>query len=190
MSMTMIIFGGTSLHVRCRIIPAIHKIYVNNQLSENFQIIATARCGLTSTQYRKILSQYLKGDSLKIETYLSHIKFLPLDFLKMSETKMLPIITSQDESSSHFHIFFLSTSPAYYGTIVRNIGINHHHINKNDLIIIDNSYKQNKKSLELTQQTLLHHFSEEKIHKTIMTEEDLQQTLTHCLSPNPEISSM
>lgn len=184
MSLTMIIFGGTSLQVRRRIIPAIQRIYNNNLLSDHFQIIATARCALSTAQYRNILSLDLTRDSNNTERYLSHIEFLPIDFLKESDIKVLQTLTSIKTSidTDHFQIFFLATTPAYFGTIVRNMSMPPHFIHKNDLLILDDSCKQNIKSQELTQQSILQHFSKENIFKTQMTDSHLRQTLSQCFS--------
>ncbi len=183
MSITMIIFGGTSLQVRRRIIPAIQKIYNSNLLTDHFQIIATARYALSTAQYRSILSQNLSRDNNN-ERYLSHIEFLPIDFLKESDIKVLQTLTSIKTSidTDHFQIFFLATTPAYFGTIVRNMSMHPHFIHKNDLIIMDDSCKQNIKSQELTQQSILQHFSKENIYKTQMTDSHLRQTLSQCFS--------
>src|SRR5579883_1135278 len=75
--MTLVIFGGTGDLAQHKLFPALHTLYVQKKLPEDFSVIGFSRRELSNEAYREFIGESLKEDA---QEFLSHVTYQQGEF--------------------------------------------------------------------------------------------------------------
>jgi len=175
----LVIFGASGdLTVR-KLIPALHDLFAQELLPENFAILGVSRTFYNDEDFRLKLMEGIKTFSNKktIEkcdnnAFLNNIYYLSI------ATKEAAEYTNLKEKLATLHrkyqtngntIYYLSTPPSLYEIIPENlakVGLNNH---ANALgwkrLIIEKPFGTNLESAKSLNKQLLHHFHEDQLYR-------------------------
>jgi glucose-6-phosphate 1-dehydrogenase len=128
---TLIIFGATGDLTKRKLIPSLFSLYQQDLLPSDFKIVAFARRPKDDEEFRADMSEALKtfhgsvGDSAESDRFLSMIHYHRGDFSTPEAHIELSRFLEQNEKERGIagnRLFYLSTPPSTYETIINNIG--------------------------------------------------------------------
>lgn len=129
-----VIFGGAGDLTMRKLVPALHNLFLDQNLPEKFKIIAVDRGDFTDETLRKRLfegvNQFSRQGPIKDKDknwkpFAQHITFYKTDFTLPQAYKELAKKLSNLERNWGEHairIFYLATPPSFFGTISHLIG--------------------------------------------------------------------
>jgi glucose-6-phosphate 1-dehydrogenase len=128
----MVIFGGTGDLTARKLFPAIYNLAKGKLLSQDFAILCVGRNDYTCDQFRQVMGEKLKNfattkvDSELLDWMIKRVFYLSGDFrdpqLYAHLKQMLSEIQQKSFNVEGNYFFYLATSPAFFGDIVRQLG--------------------------------------------------------------------
>ena len=154
----LVIFGATGDLANRKIFPAINEIYKSDMLPENFHIIGCGRKEVKTNIFNDLLSDFSeKSEYLKLDPVLDN------DYKAL--TKKLNDFQNKFDKVNV--IFYLSTPPSAYETIIKNLIKNNLNIEGSGYrrIIVEKPFGRNLKSAKELNNTLTDGFNESQIFR-------------------------
>ena len=126
-STSMLIFGATGDLSQTKLIPALFSLYCKQRLPEKFQILGTASRPWDNEVFRsnlresatKALAEYFSADSW--EEFARHLYYDAGDFNDPENNNELSTRLEKLEKGPANRLYYLSTSPEFYATIVHGL---------------------------------------------------------------------
>ncbi|MFI3255843.1 MAG: glucose-6-phosphate dehydrogenase [Psittacicella sp.] len=123
---TLVIFGASGDLTKRLLMPSLISLYKTNKLAEKFTIIGVSRTKFSDEEYREKLKNDLannKYDEKLLNNFLSHIYYQPIDTADPEDYSLVNIkLKSINKNLDKNNIlFYLSTPPILYKTIVKNL---------------------------------------------------------------------
>jgi glucose-6-phosphate 1-dehydrogenase len=112
--LTIVIFGATGDLTRRKLIPALFSLYTRQHLS-SFRVIGFARRPWSTQEFRDAMAPAVSRDNMGAD-FLSRLEYIHAPFDNLAAYRRLTDVTPRNM------IFYLSTPPDAYATIVENIG--------------------------------------------------------------------
>ena len=163
---TMVIFGGTGDLAHRKLLPAIYNLAHEGALPERFNLIAVSRSDIPDGDYqamaRESIEKYSrrKPDPQVLEKLLENVRYVPGVFDDDSVYDRLDETLKQfdkDAGIGFNRLFYLSTAPAFFATIVGKLGA--HGLNRHEQaevrVVIEKPFGTRlEEALELNRQVL------------------------------------
>jgi glucose-6-phosphate 1-dehydrogenase len=160
--MTLIAFGITGDLMRLKIIPALFALYTQGTLPA-LKVLGLSRKTWTAGELQIYIKSVIEPHAKNKPTE-SVNAFAALFDLVQGEADDPASFEALKQKSSGDCIFYLSVSPDFYTSIVRQIAATHFDT-KNALIILEKPFGSDGKSAHDLQATLLSVFAEEQIYR-------------------------
>jgi glucose-6-phosphate 1-dehydrogenase len=128
---TMVIFGGTGDLAHRKLLPAIYNLAHEGALPERFNLVAVSRSDIPHDDYRQMARESIQKYSRRkpndqvLDKLLESVRYVPGTFDDDSVYDRLDeqLKEFDTEAGIEFNrLFYLSTSPAFFATIVDKIG--------------------------------------------------------------------
>jgi len=127
----MVIFGGTGDLTARKLFPALYNLVKGRLLSPDFAVVGVGRNDYAKEQYRQIMADNLKRfattpvDPKLLDWMVDRVYYVSGDFndpaLYSQVEKTLEEVDKCCNTQGNY-FFYLSTSPAYFGNIVKHLG--------------------------------------------------------------------
>jgi glucose-6-phosphate 1-dehydrogenase len=175
----MVVFGATGDQCRRLLMPALYNLVCDGLLSERFAVLGTARRAICSEEYRALIGSKDQGieryhtrrgfDQGHWATLAQHIHYLSGNLENTEHYRKLgeEIARLDAEYQTDGNIlFYLATSPDYFGTICDNL----FHAGFNDgkgwtRIIVEKPFAADFTSAQALNKRLLHNWGESQIYR-------------------------
>ncbi len=127
----MVIFGATGDLTKRKLVPALYNLAVENYLPPNFSVVGFARRDWTDDYFRQEMHDGVKEHSRTPveesiwDSFSQNLHFLSSEFDKEQGYKDLRTLLDRlDEQcgTSGNRLYYLSTPPSYYPTIIEHLG--------------------------------------------------------------------
>jgi len=128
----IVIFGANGDLTKRKLMPALYRLAYERRVPSEFAIIGNSRTALTDQQFRdrmrEEVSHFLEGEQLDAsvwETFASSLYYIAGDLNDAGFYKTLAGKLSEVESkhrTSGNALFYLSTQPSHYASVVKGIG--------------------------------------------------------------------
>jgi glucose-6-phosphate 1-dehydrogenase len=128
---TMVIFGGTGDLAHRKLLPAIYNLAHEGALPERFNLIGVSRSDVPDDDYRQMMREAIqtysrrKPDEQVLDKMLETVRYVPgtFDDDTMYQRLDQTLQGFDQEAGIEFNrLFYLSTAPAFFGTIVDKLG--------------------------------------------------------------------
>jgi glucose-6-phosphate 1-dehydrogenase len=163
---TMVIFGGTGDLAHRKLLPAIYNLAHEGALPERFNLIAVSRSDIPHGDYQQMARESIekhsrrKPDPQVLDKLLENVRYVPGVFDDDSVYERLDETLKQfdKEAGIEFNrLFYLSTAPAFFATIVGKLGA--HGLNRHERaeirVVIEKPFGTRlEEALELNRQVL------------------------------------
>lgn len=167
-----IIFGGTGDLAYRKLYPALYKLYQKNYLNENFAVIGTARREWTDEYYRNVVLDSIseiKQSNEDAEKFASHFYYLSHNINDSKNYQELLSLVNQLDDKYKIEgnrLFYLSVSPALFGTIGSHLRAENL-ISKEgyNRLIIEKPFGTNLEESDALNEALLGAFDEQQIYR-------------------------
>ena len=119
----LIIFGATGDLTKRKLIPALYKLYYNDKLGKNTQIVGVARRKLTKEQFYDLLNfnEFITNANKKsLEKFKNLISYFSLDF-NNPKHKLFGNFIEKIGQKTNNKIFYLAVSPTLFKPVVEII---------------------------------------------------------------------
>ena len=125
----IVVLGGSGDLARRKLLPALFHLYINEQLPEQFQIIAFARSDRSDAEYKDLVVQSIakqshEHDESVIASFLDHVMYVSGAFDEAAGyTTLAEALTAYEESigTETHRLFYLAVPPRYYDSILENM---------------------------------------------------------------------
>lgn len=168
----LIIFGGTGDLAYRKLYPALYKLYQKNYLNENFAVVGTARRPWTNEYYREVVLNSIGATEhidKMAQKFASHFYYLSHNINDSKNYQELLALSNQLDKKYQLdgnRLFYLSVSPALFGTIGS-------HLRAENLIsdegynrlIIEKPFGTNLEDSTTLNEEILEAFDEEQIYR-------------------------
>jgi glucose-6-phosphate 1-dehydrogenase len=163
---SMVIFGGTGDLAHRKLLPAIYNLAHEGALPERFNLIAVSRSDLPDDDYRGMMRESIqkhsrrKPDDQVLDKLLDAVRYVPGTFDDDAVYDRLDQTLQEldGEAGIEFNrLFYLSTSPAFFATIVDKLGehgLNRHHSGEVRVVIEKPFGTRLQEALDLNRQVL------------------------------------
>lgn len=127
----MVIFGATGDLTRRKLLPALYNLRVENDLPPNFSVVGFARRDWTDEHFRQEMYEGIKEfsrrelDQSLWDSFSQNLHFLSSEFDKDEGYTQLKELLDRLDSERGIggnRIYYLSTPPSYYPTIIEKLG--------------------------------------------------------------------
>lgn len=129
MANTIVIFGAAGDLTRRKLVPALFELFRKGRLPEGTRVVGTSRSELSDAAWREILDKHAQtfvGSSYSADVwrrFAEYVHFCPGDATNASDYKKLSqYLDKLEEGQPSHRIYYLSTSPSLYASIVANLG--------------------------------------------------------------------
>ena len=129
----LVIFGASGDLTRRKLVPALFDLYTLKLLPERFAVLGVSRTELSDAQFRKFISDGItvysedeKVDQKQIRQFVKHLYYQPVntsDASDYSKVKNRLHKIDQELGIGGNYIYYLSTPPALYDVIPKNLGM-------------------------------------------------------------------
>lgn len=163
-----VLLGATGDLVIRKIIPSLYHLYSNNELPENFKVVAFARRDFNDGKYIEIIKESLGRISQYADLSESTIaKFADMFTYCQGELnspesyeKLKSVVLDLGQNSPR--LFYLSIAQSYYSTVSKNLsGI----LTDQDKLIVEKPFGMDESSARKLNDELLNYFTEEQIYR-------------------------
>ena len=116
----IVIFGASGDLTKRKLIPAIHQLFINHLLPDDFAILGTSRTSLTDEEFRERITEFLPSGEDANSAFLNHIYYQTIDYkLQDDYLKLKNRLDSliQALKIPANYLFYLSTPPDLYDVI-------------------------------------------------------------------------
>ena len=125
----LIIFGGTGDLTNRKLVPALYQLHLHGYLPKDFRLISIGRRVMTTEAYCKDLLEKTRKFSNKaldeenFKTFSKIITYFRLDFDSKEDYALLleELQKNDRDGVDDNYLFYLATSPDYFGHIVKNL---------------------------------------------------------------------
>lgn len=169
-----VIFGATGDLARKRIFPALFKLFKANLLPHNFKVIAAARTGHTSENFRAIIDEAISIiDEEKFPAFYEKIEYLPVNVAEDKNLQDIKNATNSFEKEINAcpqRIIYMAISPEIFESAIQNLGKNNFHLDCNQhgqkpKIIVEKPFGKDLVSSQNLNRVLTQFFSEQQIYR-------------------------
>ena len=148
----IVIFGATGDLCKRKLIPALHQLWMNKLLPDNFLITGCARRAPTASQWKESLGEYP-------EEFLHHLDYVSADLDSVESLKNLPDYL--DDMT-----YFLSVPPERYANAITNLK----EAGKLDdpertRVVIEKPFGYDYKSADSLQSVVSRHLREKQVYR-------------------------
>lgn len=177
MDNTIIVIFGASGDLTCRkLIPALHHLFVNKLLPENFAILGASRSNYTDESFREHLC--LKKDAAQVKehckkterTFYSHIYYQQADSANDEEFAALAKRIkelAEKHNTGHNVLYYYATPPSLYSQISKQLVTNNLHSEEKGWkrLIIEKPFGYDLHSAQTLDAQLHRCFNERQIYR-------------------------
>lgn len=173
----LVIFGASGDLTERKLIPALCNLKSQNLLPEKFAVLGVSRTEMTDDDFRDKMKtavhEFVDKDNIdenKLQEFLPALHYLSIntsskdDYGKL-KTRLLDL-DKEYQTNGNF-LFYLSTPPSLYGTIVQYLG--YYNLNKQEKgwrrIIVEKPFGYDLDSAKKLNQELLQFFNEDQIYR-------------------------
>lgn len=166
----IVIFGASGDLTKRKLIPALHQLFINHHLPENFAIVGTSRTPLTDEQFRERITEFLPEDKMKNSQFLNKIYYQTIDYNRDEDYLMLKSKLDSLEQSLNIpsnYLFYLSTPPDLYDVIPGKLALADLHTQSDGFkrLIIEKPFGNNLISAKSLNISLLKNYEENQIFR-------------------------
>ncbi|MCL7748047.1 glucose-6-phosphate dehydrogenase [Halalkalibacter alkaliphilus] len=167
---TIVIFGATGDLAKRKLFPSIFNLYQAGKLSEEFAVVGLARREWSNFTLREVVNESISSanDDL-IEKFCKHFYYLPFDVTRNDSYINLDKLLKEVEDVYGIpgnRIFYMSTSPEFFGTIASNLKA--HQLTETKgwtRLIIEKPFGRDAASAEQLNNEISQAFSEDEIYR-------------------------
>jgi len=170
---TYVIFGATGNLSRIKLMPALYHLDVAKQLPEGTRIIAVGRRPWDQQKWlaevRDMIQAKVKADfdESVFESFSQRLYYHQADIQKPEDYKALADLLNGKQAFSRNIAFYLSISPADFGTVLEQLSVNQ--LFDEELgwrrVIIEKPFGYDLDSAQALQKRISHYLSEEQIYR-------------------------
>ncbi|MBY0378801.1 MAG: glucose-6-phosphate dehydrogenase, partial [Burkholderiales bacterium] len=161
----LVLFGSTGDLVTRKLLPALHNVFLDNNIHINSRIIALGRKKLTTEDYcafayTKIIQAKQTITQIEWEKFRSLIHYIQIDANKETQNRALANALNKEITN----IYYLSTAPTLFQTICDNLA--KHHLNHcKSRVVLEKPLGDNLQSSEEINEFVAKYFQEEQIYR-------------------------
>ncbi len=173
----IIVFGASGDLTLRKLLPSLYKLYKDELITENFYLLGCGRTEYTDSDYRQKSREALRksgeAEEEKLNSFLEKIHYQSgdygdLEFYEALESRMKELDGSHGVDD--IHLFYLSTPPILYETIVTNLGKSNLSCKErkraeNTRLIIEKPFGRDYGSARQLDETLGKCFNESQIYR-------------------------
>jgi glucose-6-phosphate 1-dehydrogenase len=160
------IFGSTGDLSMRKLLPALSRLIVEDQITKEIEIIAVGRRAFSNDDYRDYV-QKNKNSDFDINTLKDVLTYYELNIDELSDYKKLKDYIDQKTNEDTVKLFYLAVAPELFPTISKNLGESHlvkkDHFN--DRIIFEKPFGHSLDSANEIKKLLWQSFSEKQIYR-------------------------
>jgi glucose-6-phosphate 1-dehydrogenase len=125
---TIVIFGASGDLTQRKLVPALYNLFRKGRLPETFNIVGSSRTPFSHDDFRKQMQEATQKFSAETfanefwDKFAGHIWYAPGDASQLDSLKTIDAFLKEHENGAINRLYYLSVSPALYGTIVQNLG--------------------------------------------------------------------
>ena len=171
----IIIFGASGDLTKKKLIPAIYKMYIQNNLPDKFAVLGTASTEYSDAEFRSLMKESvikadINADEAELKRFAEKLHYYPMDFKNReayNELKNRTAALSGTCGKNCNYIFYMATIPSLFGDISRNLGRSG--LNKSESgycrIIVEKPFGYDINSAVELNNVLHRDFKEEQIYR-------------------------
>ena len=169
-SVVFTILGGSGDLALNKIIPALYYSSKENNLPQDFSIIAYARSDYSHKQYRELIFAKIKEQNNKIsfekhiiEKFLSKTYYVQGQYNDIQHSTLKATIQSLPQKENFTSIFYFSVPPACFNDIIHSLSIGNliKKGNLKQLVVLEKPFGYDTKTANKLNE-LIHEYTEEK----------------------------
>ena len=163
----LVIFGGTGDLARRKILPALHRRFLADQMPKDAQIIGAARAGLDDARFRQLARAAIREfgdaedqDEAGLTAFLDRLRYISIDVKGDKGWQELAGMVRR----GHVNAFYFSVGPGLFGDLAERLhrfGI----ADKNSRIVVEKPFGRDLHSARALNATLAAHFDEAQIYR-------------------------
>jgi glucose-6-phosphate 1-dehydrogenase len=165
----LVIFGASGDLTKRKLIPALYDLFLQNLLPERFAVVGASRTVLSDMEFREQASQYLTPGT-EVEQFKKLLYYEPVSPTEPAGFKNLKVRLEKlgaDLNIDANYLFYLSTPPAVYEAIAKNLAENS--LSKENTcstrLIVEKPFGSDLDSAKELNINLLHYFDESQIYR-------------------------
>jgi glucose-6-phosphate 1-dehydrogenase len=174
---TMVIFGAAGDLTRRKLIPALYNLAKNQLLSREFAIVGIARRSISTEDFRGKVSDDIKQfatDQVEPdiwEWFLRRMYYLSGDFSDKNlypQLKQLLDKVDKDHSTHGNHLYYMATSPDYFGPVVEqlaSVGLMQENNGQWRRVIVEKPFGHDLETAKALNKQLLNVAGEQQIYR-------------------------
>ncbi len=155
---TLVIFGGTGDLAQHKLFPALHTLFLQGKLPEDFLIFGFSRRAMTDQEYQELIKESIPSAS---EAFLSHVAYQQGEFNTPDGYELLHQTMTKLPGT---HIFYLATPPEHYESILTAL-CDHGVCNGESRIAIEKPFGKDLESAQALDNRLAEMFHEQQIFR-------------------------
>jgi len=166
----IVIFGASGDLTKRKLVPALHQLFINHLLPDDFAILGTSRTQLSDKEFRLRIMEFLPSDEHANSPFLNRIYYQTIDYDLNNE--YIDLKSRLERLRQYLkipanYLFYLSTPPDLYNVIPEKLafaGLN----NQSDgfkRLIIEKPFGNSLKSARFLNISLLKHYEENQIYR-------------------------
>jgi glucose-6-phosphate 1-dehydrogenase len=165
----IVIFGASGDLTKRKLIPAIHQLFLDGLLPDNFAILGTSRTPLTDEAFRQRMTEFLPPELVK-EQFMNKIYYQTIDYDKDEDyiklKKRLEVLRQERNIPANY-LYYLSTPPNLYDIIPQKLA--HADLNLQSdgfkRLIIEKPFGNSLNSARSLNISLLKNYEENQIYR-------------------------
>ena len=166
----VVIFGASGDLTKRKLIPAIHQLYINHLLPNNFAIVGTSRTPLTDEEFRQRMMEFLPTESESNEKFMNNVFYQTIDYEFQDDYEKLKQRLESLKESLNIpanYLFYLSTPPNLYDVIPEKLALAGLNSQSDGFrrLIIEKPFGTNLKSAKSLNISLLKNYEENQIYR-------------------------
>jgi len=166
----IIIFGASGDLTKRKLIPAIHQLFINHLLPEDFAILGTSRTPLADGEFRERMTEFLPHDEGVNTQFLAKLFYQTIDYSLIDDyinlkSRLDTLRRSLDIPANY--LYYLSTPPNLYEAIPEKLalaGLNTQY-DGFKRIIIEKPFGNDQESAKSLNISLLKNYEENQIYR-------------------------
>ena len=175
----VVIFGASGDLTKRKLVPALHSLYIQNELPKQFAVLGTSRTPISDVDFQKMTVADVKRFSSKkpidrkgLSDFSKNFYYQPIDATNADDYELLKkklLDLSKKTKSSENYLYYLSTSPVLFPTIAENLGKKGLNMEKKGAgwkrIVIEKPFGRDLKSAQGLNARLQRYFNEDQIYR-------------------------
>ncbi len=166
----IVIFGGGGDLTLRKLMPALYRAHVSEQLDRNLRIIATLRSGATDR------SSYIGKIETALKHHLQDKEFNPEHFDRFTERMLVvgldindpnqgwPTLATLLSSNDNLSLYYFALPPSVYAKTCENLDV-HQLIDDRSRVIVEKPIGYDRDSAEQINNAVGHYFNEQNIYR-------------------------